>query len=412
MSFFAVPLSGLTASQAQLQSISNNLANVDTDGYKDQTVSFADLFAQSGINNGANDPLQTGQGVEVSATDTNYSDGTVSSTGIPSNMALSGNGFFVVQQSNGQVAYTRSGDFTTDSTGQLIAPNGALVMGYPAVNGVVNTSAPLQPLQIATGATVPATATSQFTATTNLDSSAAVGATYTGSIGVVDSLGAQHTLSITYTKTAANAWSYAITVPTADTGAAIPTIATGNLTFDSSGQLTAPTGSIPGIAIPSFTDGAAPMNLTWNLTDASGNGLMTQTDLASSTTTTTQNGTASASLDSYTITANGTIEGTFSSGATQAMGQVGIATVANTQGLAQLGQNLFQVTGGSGNANIGVAGTGGRGTITGGSVEGSNVDEAAEFSNMIVAQQAYEANAKSVTTFDQVEQATLQMLSA
>jgi flagellar hook protein FlgE len=95
MSFFAVPLSGLTASQAQLQSISNNLANVDTDGYKDQTVSFADLFAQSGINNGANDPLQTGQGVEVSATDTNYSDGTVSSTGIPSNMALSGNGFLL-----------------------------------------------------------------------------------------------------------------------------------------------------------------------------------------------------------------------------------------------------------------------------------------------------------------------------
>ena len=411
MSFFAVPLSGLTASQAQLQSISNNLANVDTDGYKDQTVSFADLFAQSGINNGANDPLQNGQGVEVSATDTNFSDGTVSSTGIPSNMALSGNGFFVVQQSNGQQAYTRNGDFTTNSTGQLITPSGALVMGYPAVNGVVNTSAPLQPLQISTGAISPASATSQFTATTNLDASAAVDDTYTGTVGVVDSLGDQHTLSITYTKTAANTWSYAITMPTADTGAASPTVATGTLTFDTSGNLTSPTGSITGISIPSFTDGAAAMNLTWNLNDSSGNGLMTQTDLASSTTTTTQNGTVSAALDSYTVTANGTIEGTFS-GATLALGQVAVATVANTQGLAQLGQNLFQVTGGSGNANIGIAGTGGRGSITGGSVEGSNVDEAAEFSNMIVAQQAYEANAKSVTTFDQVEQATLQMLSA
>jgi flagellar hook protein FlgE len=412
MSFFAVPLSGLTASQSELQTISNNLANVDTDGYKDQTLSFADLFAASTSNNGADDPLQTGQGVEVSATNTNFSDGTVTSTGIPSNMALSGNGFFVVQQSDGQLAYTRTGDFTTNAAGQLIAPSGALVMGYPAVGGVVNTSAALQPLQVSTGTTSPATATTSFSATTNLDSSTAVGGTYTGTISVVDSLGESHTLSIDYTKTAANTWSYTITAPTADTGAANSTIATGTLDFDSSGNLTSPSGSISGITIPSFTDGAAAMNLTWDLTDSSGNGLMTQTDLASSTSTTTQNGVASASLDSYTIAADGTIEGTFSSGATTALGQVAVATVANPQGLTQLGQNLFQVTGGSGNADVGVAGTGGRATITGGSVEGSNVDEATEFSNMIVAQQAYDANSKSVSTFDQVEQATLQMLSS
>jgi flagellar hook protein FlgE len=412
MSFFAVPLSGLTASQSELQTISNNLANVDTDGYKDQTLSFADLFAAGTSNNGADDPLQTGQGVDVSATNTNFTNGTVSSTGIPSNMALSGNGVFVVQQSDGQLAYTRTGDFTTNADGQLIAPSGALLMGYPAVGGVVNTSAALQPLQVSTGTTSPATATTSFSTTTNLDSSTAVGGTYTGTISVVDSLGESHTLSIDYTKTAANAWSYTITAPTADTGAATPTVATGTLTFNSSGELISPIGSIPGITIPSFTDGAAAMNLSWALTDNSGNGLMTQTDLASGTSTTTQNGVASASLDGYTITANGTIEGTFSSGATTALGQVAVATVANTQGLAQLGQNLFQVTGGSGNADVGVAGTGGRATITGGSVEGSNVNEATEFSNLIVAQQAYDANSKSVSTFDQVEQATLQMLSS
>jgi flagellar hook protein FlgE len=413
MSFFAVPLSGLTASQAQLQSISNNLANVDTDGYKDQSVSFADLFAKASSVNGANDPIQTGQGVTVSATDSNFTNGTVSSTGIPSNMALQGDGFFVVQQSNGQVAYTRDGDFTANVNGQLVAPSGALVMGYPATNGVVSTSSPLQPLNVGTGTIIPGTATTQFTLPTNLDSSTGVGATYPATIGVYDSLGEEHTLSIDYTKTAANTWSYTITAPTADTGATNSTIATGNLTFDSSGNLTSPTGSVTGITIPSFTDGAAAMNLTWNLADSSGNSVITQTDIASGpTTTSTQNGTASASLTGYSILTDGTIEGTYSSGATQALGQVAVATVENDQGLSQLGGNLFQVTAGSGAASIGVAGTSGRATITGGSVEGSNVDEAAEFSNMIVAQQAYEANAKSVTTFDQVDQATLQMLSS
>ena len=417
MSFFAVPLSGLTASQAQLQSISNNLANVDTDGYKDQSVLFSDLFAQASSVNGANDPLQNGQGVKVSATESNFTNGDPSPTGIPSNMALSGDGFFIVQQSSGQVAYSRDGDFTTNASGQLIAPSGALLLGYPATNGVVSTSSPLQPLNVGTGTTRPGTATMDFTVPTNLDSSTAIGGTYTGTIGVYDSLGTEHTLSINYTKTATNAatstWSYTITAPTADTGATSATIATGNLTFDSSGNLTSPTGSVTGITIPSFTDGAAPMNLTWNLTDSTGSSLLTQTSIASGpTTTSTQNGTESASLTGYNILSDGTIEGTYSSGPPQALGQVAVATVENDQGLSQLGGNLFQVTGGSGAASIGVAGTNGRATITGGSVESSNVDEAAEFSNLIVAQQAYEANAKSVTTFDQVEQATLQMLSS
>ena len=410
MSFFSVPLSGLNASQAQLQSISSNLANVDTDGFKDQNTSFADVFAQTGINNGAEDPLQTGQGVTVSATTTDFSDGTVTATGIPSNMALTGNGFFVVRQSNGDVGYTRSGDFTTNSSGQLVAPDGAMVLGYPAANGVISTSAVPQPLQIGTGVIIPASATTQFTSATNLDSSAAVGDTYNGTVGVYDSLGDQHTLNIDYTKTAANTWSYTISAPTADTGAASSTIASGSLTFNSSGQLTSPTGSIPGINIPSFTDGAAPMSLTWNLDSSSGAGLLTQTDIASSTTTTTQDGSASASLSDYSIEPDGTIQGTFSTGATMALGQVAVATVANTQGLEQLGGNVFQVTAGSGSADVGIAGTGGRGTITGGSVEESNVDVASEFSKMIVAQQAYEANSKSVTTFDQIEQATISML--
>lgn len=409
MSFFAVPLSGLNASQSSLQTISANLANVDTDGYKDQNLTFNDLFAQSSLSNGALDPLQTGQGVAVASTTSDFTNGNASATGLSSNMALSGNGFFVVQQTNGNVAYSRAGDFTTNNSGQLVAPDGSLVLGYPATNGVVNTSAALQPLQTGTGLIIPAAATSTFSAAVNLN---ATGATANSTINVYDSLGASHVLTVNYTKTSANNWSYTITAPTADTGAATSTIATGTMTFDSSGKLTSPAGSVTGIAIPSFTDGAAPMNLTWNLNDTSGNGMITQTDLASSTGSTVQNGNAAGTLTGYTVEADGTVQGSFSTGTTMALGQVAVATVVNTQGMQQIGNNLYQVTAGSGAAEAGIAGTGGRGIIEGGSVEASNVDVATEFSKMIVAQQAYQANAKAVTTFDQIAQTTIQMLSA
>src|ERR1700753_2268463 len=158
MGSFSTPLSGLTAAQGQLQSISNKLVNLNTDGYKDQNVSFSDIFAQTGMTNGSGDPLQTGSGVSIAATDSDFSEGNLNATGTPSNMALSGNGFFVVQNSNGGTNYTRSGDFTVSNDGQITTPSGELVLGYPAVNGTVNTNAALQPLNVGTGVTSPAVA--------------------------------------------------------------------------------------------------------------------------------------------------------------------------------------------------------------------------------------------------------------
>ncbi len=422
MSFFSVPLSGLNASQNALQAISSNLANTDTDGYKDQTVTFADVFAQSGISNGALDPIQTGQGVLTASTTSDFSNGNVTATGIASNMALQGNGLFVMQQPNGNVAYSRAGDFTQNGSGYLVAPDGSLVMGYPAVNGVVNLSAPLQPLQVGGGSTSPATATTTFSADINLDSSTAVDGTASSPITINDSLGGQQQLSINYTKTGANSWTYTVTIPstalanpTSPTGS--QTVASGTLSFNASGQLTAPVNATTGvpspisITIPGFADGAAAMNVNWDLADSNGNSLITQADLASSTTGLIQNGSAAGTMSGYSILADGTIQGSFPSG-TVTLGQVAVASVENTQGLSQIGNNLFTTTSGSGAAQVGIAGTGGRGTITGGSVESSNVDIASEFSKMIVAQQAYEANAKSVTTFDQVEQATIGMLQS
>jgi flagellar hook protein FlgE len=412
MGSFSAPLSGLTAAQDQLQSVSNNLANIDTDGYKDQTLTFSDIFAQTGATNGSGDPVQIGSGVTVSSTVSDVTEGTLNATSVASNMAISGNGYFVTQGTSGTLDYTRTGDFTTNNAGQLVTPSGELLLGYPAANGVVNTSGALQALQVG-NVTTPAVTSTTVGITANLDSNTADGDTATSStVSVYDSLGAAHTLTVSYTKTAANTWNYTVTVPSADiTGGTgtTTTVGSGTLNFNSSGQLSSTTTVVP-ISIPTLADGAtSPLTLSGPFGTAA-SPTITQTDSASATSATTTDGFASGTLSSYTVETDGTIEGTFSGGNTLALGQVAVASFANTQGLVSTGDNNYQPTVASGAAVVGVAGTGGRGTVVGGDVEQSNVDIATEFAKLIVAQQAYSANAKSITTFNQVSQATLAMI--
>lgn len=413
MGSFSIPLSGMSAAQNALQSVSNNLANINTDGFKDQNLMFSDVFAQAGATNGAGNPMQTGLGVTEAGTVSNFSEGTLNPTGIPSNMAISGAGYFVVQDRNGASDYTRAGDFTTNNAGFLTTPSGQLVLGYPAVNGVVNTSSQLQPLQVGLGETTPAVATSNIQITANLDANTGVGGSGpVSTLTVYDSLGAPHTLTVNYTMTAANTWNYTVTIPGADVtagGTGNVTIGSGTLNFNGSGDLTSTTG-VTAISIPTLTDGAtAPMAIGGPFGTAA-NPTITQTASANATSATNQNGYPSGTLQSYSVQSDGTIEGVFSSGASLALGQVAVATFPDEQGLEQLGNNSYGSTVASGSAVIGVPGTGGSGTIVGGSVEQSNVDIATEFSKLIVAQQAYSANAKSVTTFNQISQATLQMV--
>jgi flagellar hook protein FlgE len=411
MSAFAIPLSGLEASSSSLNSIANNLANLNTDGYKDQTLNFSDVFNAVQESSGNGDPLQIGLGVQTAGTSANFTNGTVSSTGVASNMALQGNGLFVVQDGS-QTNYTRTGNFTVNSAGEITTTSGELVMGYAATDGVVATGSALAPIEVNQAAAIPATPTSSFQTTTNLDSSSAVGTTFSTPLTVYDSLGAAQTLTIQYTNTAANTWNYNITLPASATGVSSPTtIGSGTMTFDSSGNLTSPTGSVTGIKISGLADGAAPMNLTWNLNGSSTSPTITQQDTASTTAATAQNGYGVGTLSSYSVLSDGTVEGQFSNGKSLALGQVAVASFANVQGLAQIGNNDYQSTAASGIAVVGQAGAGGDGTITGGAVEESNVDLSTEFSNMIVAQQGYEANAKVLTTLNQISQATLQMLS-
>jgi len=413
MSAFSIPLSGLAATSSSLNVIANNLANLNTDGYKDQNLSFASVFNGISATSGNGDPIQMGNGVQTDGTVSNFTNGNISDTGISSNMALQGNGFFVVQGSTGVNSFTRAGDFTVNAQGQLTTPQGQLVMGYPATAGVVSTSSALVPIVVNAANNIPASASTTFTMNTNLNASAAVGASYSSPITVYDSLGESHVLTVNYVNTAANTWTYNITVPAADVGATgnPVQVSTGTMTFNSSGDLTSPTGAVGGIDITGLADGASNMTLSWNLAGTNGSSAVTQQAGTSATSATTQNGFATGSLTGYSILPDGTVQGQFTNNQTLALGQVAIASFANNQGLTQTGSSDYQASFASGAAVVGLAGTGGRGTITGGAVEQSNVNLSTEFANMIVAQQGYEANAKVLTTLDQVSQATLQVIS-
>jgi len=412
MGSFSTPLSGLMAAQQQLQSVSNNLAKIDTDGYKDQTLTFSDIFAQTGVTSGSGDPIQIGSGVAVSSTDSSFTEGNLNATGTSSNMAISGNGFFVTQGANGTQDFTRAGDFTTNNDGQLVTPSGQLLLGYPAVNGVVNTSGSLQPMQVGS-MTSQAVASTTVGITANLDSDTAVGGTATSSsLNVYDSLGSSLNLTVSYAMTAPNTWTYTVSVPSAaitgGTGTTT-TVGSGTLNFNDAGQLTSITNPVP-ISIPTLADGAkSPLTLAGPFGTVA-DPTITQTAMASATSATTTDGFAPGTLTTFTVQPDGTIDGTFTSGNTLALGQVAVASFANNQGLASVGNNDYLSTAASGAAVIGLAGTGGSGTIVGGSVEQSNVDIATEFAKLIVAQQAYSANAKSITTFNTLSQATLAMI--
>ena len=415
MSLFSTPLSGLNAASTALQAISNNLANLNTNGYKSQSAIFSDIFYQNLGSSGNNDPVQLGFGVQTEGMSEDLTNGPVSSTGISSNVALNGNGYFVTSNTDGALSYTRAGDFTTNINGQLTSLSGNLVMGYPAVGGVVATNASLQPISVGAGTTTPATPTQNFSFTSNLDASSSNGATYAPTpITIYDSLGQAHSLSVTYTKTGTNSWTYNVTIPSSDiqggTGTTT-TVATGPITFNNNGSLASPTGPITGISIGPLTDGAASLSPTWNIYGTDGSSLVTQTASPNSTSAQSQNGYAAGTLSSFAVLQDGTVQATFTNGQQRSIGQIAVASFANPEGLALSGGNRYQPTSASGQAVIGIAGTGGLGTIQGSSVEQSNVDVATELSDLIVAQRSYEANAKTITTFDQVEQATIQMKS-
>ena len=513
MPSFSIPLSGLNASSQNLSTIANNLANLNTVGFKGQSVQFQDLFYQQVGTSGDGNAVQVGVGVSVAGISSQLTQGSIQTTGQSTDVAIQGSGYYVANKS-GEAVYTRAGNFAVSSNGTLQTQDGAAVQGYPAVNGVVSANGTLGNLLIPTGLINPPHATTEMQLAINLDASggqptsalgqqtgtgipaataltaattlafndgtnaftytaapgstlaalvtninanpnyaavlngnnlvitakngqpitfttntlsdagtgalgeafaptgtAAVAGTFSTSSIVYDALGASHVVTYNFTKTAANTWNYQITIPAADLAAGgNPVVGAGTLTFSGSGKLITPATNVTGLTITGFADGANPLTFAWNLYNANGGGLLTQVAGPSATSSTLQDGFASGSLLNFTIGSDGTIAGIFSNGQTSALGQIAMASFSNEQGLVRNGSNEFVSSQASGAANVGIPGTGGRGTLSGGALEQSNVDIATQFAQLILAERDYQANAKAVTTFDTVTQTAINLI--
>ncbi len=400
MPSFATALTGLESNNTALNTIANNLANMSTVGYKDQTDQFSTLFYQQ-LNSGVNGSVQVGVGTQVATTETDFSNGSPTATTQATDMALQGNGFFVIND-HGQQELTRAGDFVLNTTGALQTTSGASVMGYPAANGSITVGSGVQPLVLPLGQTMASKQTGSMNIQANLDASAGVTSSVPAPVTLYDSLGAAHQATVTFTKTGSNTWSYNIALPAGDSAGSAGT--TGTLTFDGAGNLTNPTGSVGGISFTGLTDGASNMTFSWNLSS------LTQTASSSNVAGATQDGYGSGSYQDFSVDGNGVVQANFSNGQSQVIGQVAVGTVSNMQGLQATDNTAFLATQASGPVVIGTPGTAGRGAIEDKALESSNVDVSTEFSALIVAQRAFEANSKSITTFDQATQEAINMI--
>jgi len=409
MSSFSTPLSGLLANEQALNVIGDNIANSNTQGFKSNSILFEDAMSQASAS------LQIGAGVGSTLTTRNFTQGSVQSTGGAFDAAIQGNGFFILQDSAGNTTYTRDGSFSLNTAGQLVTQTGQFVEGWTAVNGVVNASGAVSPIQVPSLSSQAPTPTANMTVSANLDASAAVGNSFSAPIQVVDSLGNTHTLTVDFTNTAPLTWSYNVTIPGADlTGGKAGTttsLTTGSLTFSNGGVLTSPAAGKP-VAVKTTTglaDGATDLNINWNLFDTTGNPLITQYASASTSTGSSQDGIQAATVTGMTLQNGGSLVATYSNGTHRTLAQLAVASIANPDTLLAVANNQYMAGVGTTTPSVGAAGTGTRGNIVANSLEASNVDMATELTNLIVYQRGYQADSKAITAIDQMQQTLIAM---
>jgi len=413
---FSTALSALNATSTAIDVVGNNLANMNSPGFKTSDVCFRDLVTQS-LGAGLGD-TQVGFGTGTPLTVRQFTQGALQTSSGLLDAAVQGDGFFVVTDGLGNQMYTRAGNFQADKDGNLLTDTGDKVQGWTTINpatGQVDTNGPIGNIIVPVGSLHPPTATSGFTVDLNLNSSAAADATsaFTVPMTIYDSLGTSHVLTLSFQKTGPNAWSYAVTIPAADLAdPTTATLATGDLQFDNSGQLTSPAAGSPiTFTLPTLADGArAGDTITWDPYNGDGSARITQFGQPSASSASSQNGSGAAELVHVGLADGGGILALYSNGAQVVVGQVALASIRNADTLIAAGNNRFQLSARTATPSIGVPGTGGRGTIVGGSVEASTVDIAREFTNLIVYQRGYEANGKVVTTADQLSQDTINLI--
>ncbi|CAN5228137.1 flagellar hook protein FlgE [soil metagenome] len=389
-------ISGLRSHQTMLDVTGNNIANVNTTGFKSSQTQFQDALSQvvqnaSGAQagTGGTNPAQVGLGVRVAGVTTNFTQGASQLTGRSTDMMIQGDGFFAVRKGT-DTFYTRAGGFDFDATGQMVLPGeGALVQGWAAVNGVIDTNGPLTDLKVPAGTLMGAVATTSANYEGNLQSDAAAGTVIERAVTAYDSTGVERQISMTLTK-AASGWTMSASDGTATYPAAPATSIP--LVFTAAGALDPAASGLTGTG--SFALGAVTVDMS-KVTGFAG----VQTIAAS-----TQDGHSAGTLQAFSLGADGTITGSFSNGLKQAIGRIALASFTNPAGLEKAGGSLFRTTVNSGNAQVGAAGTGGRGGLAGGALEMSNVDLSSEFTNLIIAQRGFQANSRVITTSDEVLQ--------
>jgi flagellar hook protein FlgE len=417
---FSSALSALSADSTAIDVVGNNLANMNTPGFKASSVCFRDLVTQS-LGAGLGE-TQVGFGTGTPLTVREFTQGAIQTASGLLDAAIQGDGFFVVQNSAGNTEYTRDGDFATDKSGNLLTDTGMAVQGWTAIDpntGKVDTNGPIGNIVVPVGSLKPPAATANITADLNLDSTANADTTsdFTVPLTVYDSLGTSHVVSLDFTKAGANQWTYQVEIPGEDVsggtaGTPFPISgASGTLTFDSNGNLTDPPAGTPiAFSITGLADGASDMNLTWNPYNSDGAGRITQFGEPSASSATSQDGSPAAELDNVGLADGGQILAQYTDGSQVVVGQVALAQVRNPSTLIASGNNTYTLSSLTATPAVGVPGTGGRGDIVGGSIEASTVDIATEFTNLIVYQRAYEANGKVVTTADQLSQDTINLI--
>lgn len=405
MATFSTALSGLSASSSALDITSNNIANANTIGFKDSQAEFADVYASGAVNLNS---TTAGEGVRLVDSAQQFTQGNISttSTATPLDMAVNGNGFFTMKSPSGTV-FTRNGQFSEDSNGNVVSATGEYLQVYPPLtNGGFNTGA-LQNLNLQTSQSAPV-ASSTGSVILNLPSNAAAPTvtpfdptnpnTYSQSTSttVYDSLGNSYPATFYFTQTATpGTWSVNMTVNGTVVGAAQ------NLTYSNTGALTAPAGG--GLTFAGFNppDGAAPMSLAFNF------GQSTQYGTQFGVTSITQNGYTTGQLSTVAIDSAGVVSAVYTNGRSTKLGQLAIANFPNPQGLQQLGNTNWAQTFSSGTVVQGTAGSAGFGTIQSSALESSNVDLTTELVNMITEQRAFQANAQVITTADQMSQTVI-----
>jgi flagellar hook protein FlgE len=405
--------SGISTMETEIDSIGNNVSNADTDGYQETDPEFQDLLTEQ-MNPGSaasaelasTDPSSIGSGAEVAGMQTNFGQGAIVQTGVPTDVAIQGSGFFVVDQ-GGKNVYTRAGDFQLDINGTLSTQDGGIVQGWTGNNP---TTGPTGPITIPSSLEIAPKETANVTLSGNIASG---GASFQTTATMYDAQGNAVPLTLTYTPTGnPNQWTMQASVNGTNLFASGVT-----LTFNSSGQVVSD--SVDGGATNPVTAATTiattqplPAGFNWNETsinfDLPAPG---STDAVTQFTTgtainATPDGYQQASLQSYSIGQDGAITGTFTNGQSETLGTIATATFSNPGGLTNVGNLEYQATAASGQAKVGAPGSNGSGTLLGGALEQSNVNLANDLTNLVEAQTDYEADTKVIST----DQTVLQSL--